>query len=108
MPTEYALMQAKGSRLSLFRRDGLACYSSNPDMLLLSGQNTPGGVGIGMGGWVGPKFQHFGPPGTPPPPRVAGALLGGFGFVQGSEIGLNFSLFFHNMSNILTRCCLCV
>ena len=54
-----------------------------------------GGGGIGMGGWVGPKFQHFGPPGTPlPPPGGAGALLGGFGFVQGSEIGLNFSLFF--------------
>ena len=69
--------------------------------LLLSGQNTPpppggGWVGTGMGGWVGPKFQHFGPPGTPPPPGGggAGALLGGFGFVQGSEIGLNFSLFF--------------
>ena len=43
--------------------------------LLLSGQNTPpplggvgGWVGVEMGGWVGPKFQHFGPPGTPPPP----------------------------------------
>ena len=64
--------------------------------LLLSGQNSPppgGWVGIGMGGWVGPKFQHFGPPGTPPP-WGAGALFGGFGFLQGSEIGLNFSPFF--------------
>ena len=59
--------------------------------------HPPGGgwVGIGMGGWVGPKFQHFGPPGNPPPPPGgAGALFGGFGFVQGSEIGLIFSLFF--------------
>ena len=47
-----------------------------------------------MGGWVGPKFQHFGPPCTPPPRGGAGALFGGFGFVQGSETGLNFSLFF--------------
>ena len=63
--------------------------------LLLSGQNTPppgGWVGIGMGGWVGPKFQHFGPPGSPPPPPPggAGALFGGFGFVQGSETGHRF------------------
>ena len=35
----------------------------------------------------------------------AGALFGGFGFVQGSEIGLNFSLFFHKLSNLLTLCC---
>ena len=27
-----------------------------------------GWVGVEMGGWVSPKFQHFGPPGTPPPP----------------------------------------
>ena len=70
--------------------------------------HPPGGggwVGIGMGGWVGPKFQDFGPPGTPPPPGGAGALLGGFGFVQGSEIGLNFSLFFNNISSLLTLCC---
>ena len=47
--------------------------------LLLSGQNTPpppGGVGgcLGteMGGWVGPKFQHFGPPAPPPPPPRGG------------------------------------
>ena len=29
-----------------------------------------GWVGVEMGGWVSPKFQHFGPPGTPPPPGV--------------------------------------
>ena len=57
--------------------------------------HPPPGGGIGMGGWVGPKFQHFGPPAPPPPPPGgAGALFGGFGFVQGSEISLNFSLFF--------------
>ena len=70
--------------------------------LLLSGQNTPPPSRMGMGGWVGPKFQHFGPPGTG---GGGGALFGGFGFVQGSEIGLNFSLFLHNMSNLLTLCC---
>ena len=42
--------------------------------------HPPGGggwVGIGMGGWVGPKFQHFGPPGTPPPPRGCGCAFWG-------------------------------
>ena len=28
---------------------------------------TPGGGGVGMGGWVGPEFQHFEPPAPPPP-----------------------------------------
>ena len=43
--------------------------------------HPPGGgrVGIGMGGWVGPKFQHFGPPGTPPPRGGGcGRAFGGF------------------------------
>ena len=35
-----------------------------------------GWVGVEMGGWVSPKFQHFGPPG--PPPRGAGVLFFGF------------------------------
>ena len=47
-----------------------------------------------MGGWVGPKFQHFGPPGTPPP-RGVGALFLGFGFDQGYETCLDFSHIFH-------------
>ena len=63
-------------------------------------------MGIGMGGWVGPKFQHFGPPAqNAETGGGAGALFGGFWFVQGSEIGLNFSLFFHNISSLLTLCC---
>ena len=39
-----------------------------------------GGVGVEMGRWVSPKFQHFGPPGTPPPLRVRFFL--GFGLCR--------------------------
>ena len=50
-----------------------ALFAGRP---LLSGQPPPPWVGVWvgveMGGGVGPKFQHFGPPG-PPPPRGAGA-----------------------------------
>ena len=68
--------------------------------LLLSEQNThpPLGGGGWVYGWVGglaPNFSILGHQ-PPPPPlrRGAGALFGGFEFVPGSEIGLNFSLFF--------------
>ena len=40
---------------------------SVPCRLLLSAQNTPPPqrcLGTEMGGWVGPQFQHFGPPGA--------------------------------------------
>ena len=47
-----------------------------------------------MVGWVSPKFQHFGPPGTPPPPGCGCAFFG-IWVMQGSETCLNFSHIFH-------------
>ena len=66
-----------------------------------------GWVGGDRDGWVGwPQISAFWATRHPPPPRgVWVRFLGGFGFVQGSEIGLNFSLFFHNISSLLTLCC---
>ena len=48
--------------------------------------------------WVGgmaPNFSILGHQATPPPPGGAGALFLVFGFVQGSEMCLNFSYIFH-------------
>ena len=69
----------------------------------------PGGGGIGMGGWVGglaPNSAFWAARHPPPPLGVRVHFWGVLGFVQGSEIGLNFSpFFFHNMSNLLALCC---
>ena len=56
----------------------------------------PGGgwVGVEMGGWVSPKFQHFGPPGTPPPPPGCGCAFFGIWVVQGFETCLHISHIF--------------
>ena len=79
-------------------RGGVSCTRVG-GRLLLSGQNTPpprGWVGVGMGGWVGPKFQYFGPPGTLPPRGRggAGALFLGFGLWRPLR-PVNFSHIFH-------------
>ena len=57
----------------------------------------PGGggwVGVEMGGCVSPKFQHFGPPGTPPPPGCGCAFFG-IWVVQGFETCLHISHISH-------------
>ena len=50
-------------------------------------------MGVEMGAWVSRKFQHFGPPGTPPP-RGAGALLLGFGLCRALRPVCIFHTFF--------------
>ena len=51
---------------------------------LLSGQTTGGGgLGTEVGGWVGPKFRHFGPPGTPGGPGGDGCAFWGSWVCEG-------------------------